>query len=217
MTERGPAPPQGYRLGWTFVVLSVVYALAGVPEAIDRSLGLVNGIELAVISVLGFAAAVRRPWSWHLLLAGLLLNMLTWSSYATWAAFEALWPPDPDLIIGALFASGGTLWHALWFGYFYRRRVAFGAQRQWRWVEQSFPRFARAQANVWPGLVVPGGPRLFISAAEFRGVFGLSRRGSVFVALAFSLLVLMLYLAIMDNFVKVDRRSSPPIQREQIR
>jgi hypothetical protein len=162
---------QSYRLGWTYVALSLLRA----------GWAVLLGQVLASLWLLGLAAsaASRWPLGWHVLLAGSLLNLVVsiWFVADFFARFGA--PPVWALVGGSVL----KLSDALWFGYFYRRRAMFGAERRWQWVERLLPRLAGPETH-------PPGP---VAAAPRAGVFGLSRGKAIFLAVLAALALLIIY------------------------
>jgi hypothetical protein len=162
---------QSYGLGWTYVALSLLRAV----------LAVLLGQVLVSLWFLGLAAsaASRSPLGWHVLLAGLLLNLAAsiWFVADFFARFGA--PPVWALVGGSVL----KLSDALWFGYFYRRRAMFGADRRWRWAERLLP--VLAGPETYPPVPVVAVPRA--------RVFGLSRGRAILLAVLAALALLIIY------------------------
>lgn len=74
-------------------------------------------------------------WGWHTVLAGILVSFALFL-YGTFAWIGAYGRPPMWALVASFVLRCGSL---LWFGYFNRRRVMFGASRRWRWVEYLAP------------------------------------------------------------------------------
>ena len=161
---------QSYGLGWTYVALSLLRAVWAV----------LLGQVLASLWFLGLAASAvsRAPLGWHVLLAGSLLTLAgsIWFVADFFARFGA--PPVWALVGGSVL----KLSDALWFGYFYRRRAMFGAERRCRWVERLLPALAGPETH-------PPAP---VAAVPAR-VFGLSRGAAIVLAVLTALTLLIIY------------------------
>ena len=191
--SRHRSTSQGYKLGWIFAGLEGGLALLTIRGVIEGPPNFSEGINLVLSPTLCFTAVVRTPWSWRALVGGLLLHVVigSWNTFSALAFFPL---PGFSLVTSAAYVAASAAfasWHGVWLGYFYRRRVMFGAEREW-WLEKFFPWLTASQGSVkarwWPR---PSGPRL--EQVPFRGVFGLSRGGSLFLAFMLVALLLVLY------------------------
>jgi len=121
---------QTYKLGW----LTAISCLTG---AFNPDLFEANGVALGVVHacgflVVGFAAAVVRPWSWHVLLTSPALLPVYGGYYMAFVAHD--WMNRAMVAVIAVTSA------VLQFAYFYKRRAMFGARWRWGRLERSYPR-----------------------------------------------------------------------------
>jgi hypothetical protein len=172
---------RSYKLGAAFVVVEVCAIVGDVSTLVEGSpLPAVVATTLSTSILLAGSAAVRTRWSWHALLGGLLGRFVVGFYFTHLSIGHFGWPPPWALLA----VSVVKLTDLLWFGYFYRRRALFGAQLRWHWIERTVPILGRPDTS--PARMAP---TMFLAA----GVFGLSRRATILLALGATLLLLAVY------------------------
>jgi len=130
-----PNLPQGYALGWLFVLMEASTAVRSGSTWLSR--GLAFALALAAISC--------RSWGWYLLIVviplavalGLGRTLINWAS------------PDHPVQVVALLLAGVAIQLA-WWVYFYRRRAMFDASHRWRWLEHRYPSIAGPEVSARP-------------------------------------------------------------------
>ena len=120
---------QTYKFGW-FTAVSCLTGAAN-PDLFAPYGGPLGVIHACGFLVVGLAAAVVRPWSWHVLLASQPL-LLVYGGY--YVAFVA-----DDWMNRAMVAVVAVTTAVLQFAYFYKRRGMFGARWRWGRLERSYP------------------------------------------------------------------------------
>jgi pimeloyl-ACP methyl ester carboxylesterase len=171
---------QTFRLGLVFIGLS---ALAATNNYVNVAAGTpfpalqIGGMMLHLCR--GFSAAVRTPWSWHILLGGLVAGFPL-SFYYTYAYINQFGSP-PLWALASRLALSTT--DVLWFAYFYRRRAMFGSPLRWPWIEQWIPMIAGPDQDVAQEKM----PQSSV------GIRPLSRRMAIRLGIVAFMLLLLLY------------------------
>lgn len=119
---------QGYAFGYITAVLTSILFFLFISYAIHLPKLLIPAVFMGLIAIAAFA---RRPWAWCVLLTtvglSIPLSVVTAISATTSGSQVVL-----KLLVRVLVAL-------LWFVYFYKRRVMFGAKGRWHWFEETFP------------------------------------------------------------------------------
>ncbi len=124
---------QGYGWGWATVVVASISFISALSEAPGDPSGSIAAA--LVVALVGCAAATRQPWGWYVMVisCGLALSFLV----VVGAGAIARGEPSAKAVV--LLVVYGPV-QFLWFVYFYKRRVMFGAGGRWRWFERTFPK-----------------------------------------------------------------------------
>jgi hypothetical protein len=155
---------QGYALGWFLVVFAIINMMRA---AITEDPAIIVPV-VAVWGLVGSAAALRRAWGWYVLVVSSALGSVAF------------------LILGvggiAARVQEGFLFVVLtpvalaWFVYFYDRRVLFGVNTRWRWVEYTVAKLvgqgeAFSDRDVIPSSRQPPVSQLYVCIAITLGFF----------------------------------------------
>lgn len=168
------AKPQEYSLGWLFVFLHLPLGLLIAVR--ERSL---NPGVLAVstwYTLFALSAAIKRPWTWHILLAGLLVDIALGLALRLGGHIRMDSPSWLEYL-------GFSILNLLWFTYFYRRRAMFGAATRWGWVENSFPSMV--------------GPDVYVPQPRPRSLPPLVRYFVLFLVIVIVILTVLVVLALL--------------------
>lgn len=178
LMRRRSAFQQTYGFGWLYVYLIFAWTSTMSKNASDMTAYLF----LAANVLAGLAAAVRRPWDWYVVLVASIVHAARNLYLGTSHILDLEAGNSGALLWMSVVTAAGSLLGLLYFSYFYRRRAMFGAS--WRW---------RSLERLVPALVGPEHYQKASATVSRVGVFGMSYRMTVFVALALLMVLLVIY------------------------
>jgi hypothetical protein len=185
---------QTYMLGGLFVGLQVLLlsvAVGRVAESAGAGFVLFIVYQVLWSTVAGVAAVGRSPWRWKTLIAALALDV----GFRVYTGINLAINGRMHLTPAAVLL-GWMLVDGLWFSYFYRRRAMFGGSRRWHRLERYAP------VIVGPDHYEFQSPGSTIITPPPPGAFGLSRRGTILLAIAGVITLLLIYSLIADTWLR---------------